>query len=72
MLLIGQAFYSILYYRRQNILYTPIANPSNVKDILNVPDFKCLFGDRFEEKLVKDTNAKQKSKFVFSKPQRKS
>ena len=26
----------------------------------------CLFGDKFEEKLLNDTNAKQKSKLIFS------
>ena len=32
----------------------------------------CLFGDKFEEKLLKDTTAKQKSKLIFSGLQRKS
>ena len=32
----------------------------------------CLFGDKFEEKRVKDTNAKQKSKFFYNGLQRKS
>ena len=32
----------------------------------------CLFGGKFEEKLLKDTNAKQKSKLIFTDLQRKS
>ena len=32
----------------------------------------CLFGDKFEEKLLKDTTAKQKSKLIFSGLQCKS
>ena len=38
MLLIGQAFHSVTYYRRQNILSTLIDNPSKVKEILRDPD----------------------------------
>ena len=79
MLLIGQEFHSAAYYRRQNILSTLIDNPSKVKEILRVPDMAldnisntCLFGDKFEEKLLKDTTAKQKSKLIFSGLQRKS
>ena len=79
MLLIGQAFYSVTYYRRHNILSTLIDNPSKVKEILRDPDMAldnisntCLFGDKFEEKLLKDTTAKQKSKLIFSGLQRKS
>ena len=79
MLLIGQAFHSVTYYRRQNILCTLIDNPSKVKEILRDPDMAldnisntCLFGDKFEEKLLKDSTAKQKSKLIFSGLQRKS
>ena len=67
MLLIEQAFHSIPYYHRQNILSTLIDNPSKVKEILKDsdmalgnPNSTCLFGNMFEEKLVKDINAKQK------------
>ena len=37
----------------------------------NISD-ACLFGDKFEEKLPKDTTAKQKSKLIFSGLQHKS
>ena len=78
-LLIGQAFHSVTYYHWQNILSTLIDNPSTIKEILRDPDMAldnirntCLFGDKFKEKLLKDTNAKQKSKLIFSGLQRKS
>lgn len=77
MLLVGQTFQSITYYRRHNILSTLIDNPSKVKEILKNADATLdgadniyLFGDKFEEKLLKDTNAKQKSKLLFSGLQR--
>ena len=77
MLLVGQAFQSITYYRRHNILSTLIDNPSKVKEILKNADATLdgadniyLFGDKFEVKLLKDTNAKQKSKLLFSGLQR--
>ena len=77
MLFVGQTFQSITYYRRHNILSTLIDNPSKVKEILKNADATLdgadniyLFGDKFEEKLLKDTNAKQKSKLLFSGLQR--
>ena len=32
----------------------------------------CLFGDNFEDKLLKNTNAKQNSKLIFSGLRQKS
>ena len=71
--LIGQAFHSVNYYRRQNILTTLIVYARKVKEIVKNPDMAldnisdtCLFGDKFEKQLLKDTNAKQKSKLIFS------
>ena len=73
MLLIGQALHSVTYYRRRNILPTLIDNPSKVKELLKDPDMAlnnvsntCLLCDKFEEKLLKDTNVKQKSILIFS------
>ena len=76
MLLVGQTLQSITYYRRHNILSTLIDNPSKVKEILKSADATLdgadniyLFGDKFQEKFL-DTNAKQKSKLLFSGLQR--
>ena len=62
MLLVGQAFHSVTYYCRQNILSILIDNPSKVKETLKDPDMALdnisntyLFGDKFEKKLLKDT-----------------
>ena len=73
MLLLGQAFHSVNYYRRQNILTALIVYLRKVKKIVKNPDMAldnvshtCLFGDKFEKQLLKDTNAKQKSKLIFS------
>ena len=55
-----------------------IDNSAKVKEFLKDPDValdainnKCLFGEKFEEKRPKDTNAKLKSKLLFSGLQRK-
>ena len=75
MLLTGQTFHFILftYYLKENVLSSLVDNVRNVKEILKNPDMAmdiicktCLFGDKFEEKLLNDTNAKQKSKLIFS------
>lgn len=72
MLLIGQEFHSVTFYRRQNILSNLIDNLSKVNEISKDSDMalhdissKCFFSDKSEEKLHKDTNAKQKSKLIF-------
>lgn len=79
-LLIGLAFrfISFIYYRKESILSTLIDKPGNVKESLKDPDivmdnisWTCLFGDNFEEKLLKNTKVKQKSKLNFSGFQRK-
>ena len=79
MLLIGQEFHSVTFYRRQNILSNLIDNLSKVNEISKDSDMalhdissKCFFSDKSEEKLHKDTNAKQKSKLIFGGLQRKS
>ena len=80
MLLIGLTFRftSFTYYRKENILSTLIDKPGNVKEGLKDPDMvmdnisgTCLFGDTFEEKLLKNTKVKQKLKLNFSAFQRK-
>ena len=80
-LLIGQAFHSVTYYCWQKIiLSTLIDNPSKVNEILQYPDIAldnisntCLCDDTSDEKkLLKDTNAKQKSKLTLSGLQHKS
>ena len=80
MLLIGLTFrfISYTYYPKENILSTLIDKPGNVKESLKDPDmvmdnisWTCLFGDNFEEKLLKNTKVKQKSKLNFSGFQRK-
>ena len=79
MLLIGQEFHSVTFYRRQNILSNLIDNLSKVNEISKDSDMalddissKCFFSDKSEEKLHKGTNAKQKSKLIFGGLQRKS
>ena len=51
----------------RSVVTTLIDIPSKVKEILEDPDMAqdnsnntCLFGAKLEEKLLKDTNAKQK------------
>ena len=59
-LLVGQAFNSVAYQRRLNVLNTLIDNSVNVKEILKEPmlnldtiDNDYLFGEKFEEQLPK-------------------
>ena len=72
-LLIGQAFNSLAYQRRLNILSTLIDNNTRVKEILKEQtleidsiDNTYLFGDKFEERLSKVSTAKQKPKSLFT------
>ena len=72
-LLIGQAFNAITYHRQLNILNRLIDNSIKVKEILKERNLDLddmenpyLFGEKFEEKLIKITSAKQKSKSVFT------
>ena len=76
--LIGQVFHSIGYQRRLNILSALIDNNNKVKEILKEESLRLddvenvyLFGERFEERLAKITNAKQKSKALFTGLQKK-
>ena len=73
-LLRGQAFNAITYQRRLNILNTLIYSSIKVKKTLKElsldwddRESPYLFGEIFEEKLIKATSAKQKSKSVFTK-----
>ena len=77
-LLVGQAFNSVAYQRRLNVLNTLIDNSVKVKETLKEPmldsdatDNDYLFGEKFEEQLSKITSAKQKSKAIFTGLQRK-
>ena len=72
-LLIGQAFNAITYYRRLNILNTLTDNSIKVKKILKERSLDLddvenpyLFGEKFEEKLIKLTSAKLKSESIFT------
>ena len=72
-LLIDQTFNSITYHRRVNILNVLIGNSIKVKEILkerslDLDDMEnpYLFGEQFEEKLIKITSVKQKSKSIFT------
>lgn len=60
------------YQRRQNVLSTMIKSNAKVKEILKErslnmddTDNDRLFGEKFEEKLVKGSDANQKSKSVL-------
>ena len=73
-LLRGQAFNAITYQRRLYILNTLIYNSIKVKKTLKELSLDLddrenpyLFGEIFEEKLIKATSAKQKSKSIFTK-----
>ena len=64
-LLIGQVFHSLTYHRWENVLSTLICKKARVKDIkkeqpphmTDIGNF-YFFGGKFEEKLIKVTNAK--------------
>ena len=77
-LLIGQVYNFIGYQRRLNILSTLIDINTKVKEILTEESLKLddvdneyLYGDSFEEKLIKITSAKQKLKSLFTGFQKK-
>ena len=72
-MLLAQAINSVGYYRRENILSTCIESTSRVKEILKKeakelddPKNKCLFGEDFESKLLKDSKALKKSEAIFT------
>ena len=66
-------FNSLTYYRRGNVLSTLIDNKVRVKEIMKeqVPHMDdignpYLFGEKFEDKLFKVRNAKQKPIALFT------
>ena len=71
-MLIAQAFNSVTYHRRLNILSTLTGNRTKIKDIikgqrgLDDGDNEELFGSKFSEKLSDIVSAKQKSKSLFT------
>ena len=72
-LLLGQTENAIAYQRRENILVTLLDSGSKVKDMLksqskelNDSSNEYLFGEGFEEKLLKDSKAIKKSQAVFT------
>ena len=72
-LLLSQACNSVAYYRRENILSTLIDSNAKVKDIikqqskdLDKASNEHLFGEDFEQKLIKDSKALKKSESVFT------
>jgi len=71
--LLAHASNKLTYQRRFNILSTLIDNNTRVSDllrthadILNHKDNNFLFGEKFEEIMVKDCKSKKKSKEMFS------
>ena len=71
--LLAHASNKLTYQRRFNILSTLIDNNTIVSDllrthadILNHKDNNFLFGEKFEEIMVKDCKSKKKSKEMFS------
>ena len=67
-----QVVNSLTYHRQKNVLSSLTANNAKVKGIMKVnkPHMDdngspYLFGGKFEEKLTKVTNKKQKSKLLF-------
>ena len=72
-LLVSQAYKSLAYQQRMNILSTIIENNTKATKILrqqatnvDARENIYLFGKQFEKKLVKVTSAKQKSKSIFT------
>ncbi|XP_066912059.1 uncharacterized protein [Clytia hemisphaerica] len=72
-LVLGQVQNAMNYHRRENVLSTLIDSSTRVKDILknqsqelNLPNNNKLFGEEFENKLIKDTKAIKKSESVFT------
>ena len=67
-----QVVNSLTYHRQKNVLSSLTVNNARVKGIMKVnkPHMDdngspYLFGGKFEEKLTKGTNKKQKSKLLF-------
>ena len=69
-LLIGQVFNSLIYYRRKNVLPILIDNKARVKEITKDIGNPYLFVEKFEKKLNKVTNANLK-KALFTRLQSK-
>ena len=72
-LLVSQAYKSLAYQQRMNILSTIIENNTKATKILrqqakNVDARENIYlsGKQFEKKLVKVTSTKQKSKSIFT------
>ena len=77
-LLVGQVFNTAAYQRRLSVLNTLIDNNVKLKQILKEPKLNLdaaekeyLFGEKFEEKLLKIRSVKQKFKSVITGLQRK-
>ena len=71
--LLGQAFNTTSYFRRENFLETLIDDKSKVKEILreqsdclNDPSSQFLFGEHFENEFSKSVDVKQKPKSLFT------
>ena len=78
-LLTAQTYNSLAYQCRINVLLTLDPNSTKVKEILkeqslelDVFENKCLFWEKFEEKLSKITTVKQRSKKIFTGLQKSS
>ena len=73
----AQTYNFLAYQCRMNVLWRLISNSTKIKEILKEHSLeldgienKYLFGEKFEEKLSKITTAKQKSKTIFTGPQK--
>ena len=71
-LLIGHVFNQLAYHRWTKVLSTLIDNKAKVKEIVKVQEpymddigNPYLFGEKLENKLIKVTIEKQKSKALF-------
>ena len=69
-MLLGQAFYNVLYARHFTALKEITRDPRNAKQLLKSETFfketQFLFGERFESDIVRTAKNKLKSKDVFS------
>ena len=72
-LLTGQLFNTLSYHRRENILSTIIDSPNRVRDMLkeqskelNETSNSLLFGDSFEDKLLKESKSIKKTTALFT------
>ena len=72
-IMIEQAFNSLSYYRRRNVMMAVLGDKKKVKDmmlenkgIIQENTSKCLFRKKFDEKITECVKAKKKAREFFN------